>query len=143
MARKPLGFADGAGSDEALVGALDTTEAWTIKAFSRTLRLAVVNAARLEGVTTGQWLERCVRDRLDVDGTMAQRALPAPGAAPTPPLDLAGLAQLLSALGTMPEGGLRRDAERTTRALLRQARGLSPVRGRALPQPQSLRDSAT
>ena len=57
-------------------------------------------------------------------------AQPAPAPAP-PSLDLAGLAQLLGALSTMPEGGLRRDAERTTRAVLRQARGLSPVRGRA------------
>ena len=125
----------GAGEDQTFVGVIEPTEPWTIKAFSRTLRLAVINAARLEGVTTGQWLERCVRDRLEIDGAAAQ-ALPAPRAppAPAPPLDLAGLAQLLGALGTLPEGGLRRDAERTTRAVLRQARGLSPVRSRALPQ---------
>ncbi len=125
---------DEATDNGALTGVLEPTEPWTIKAFSRTLRLAAVNAARLEGVTTGQWLERCVRDRLEMDGAGIEKAFSASGAAPAftpPPLDLAGLAQLLGALGTMPEGGLRRETVRTTRAVLRQARGLAPVRGGA------------
>ena len=108
------------------------------------VRNAALAAAKRRGLDIGELVSRALvsdiqAERQDIyarneatpDEQRAPAVLPAPA---RPPLDLAGLAQLLGALGTLPEGRLRRDAERTTRAVLRQARGLAPVRGRALPQ---------
>ena len=113
---------------------VDAAAPWTIKSISVATREAVTKAARREGLTVGQWLERRVAE-WEADGSPVPVGSTAPAKSRgdlREPLDLAGLAQLLGALGTLPESGLRRDAERTTRAVLRQARGLAPRRTRLL-----------
>ena len=116
----------------------DDIKPWTIRNVPPDVRQAAIAAAKRRGLDLGELVSRALlsdiqAERQDVfaPGEVTPEELRAPAALPTPappPLDLAGLAQLLGALGTMPEGTLRRDAERTTRAVLRQARGLPPVR---------------
>ena len=132
---------DGSGIEEALVGVLEPTEPWTIKAFSRTLRLAAVNAARLEGVTTGQWLERCVRDRLECGSQSAPRA-------ESKGVNLGELAQiyqqaqaLAAAAGVPVPPSVARSALALTRRAARQVEGVQPYR-RVLPPPASSKSDA-
>lgn len=120
----------------------DDIKPWTIRNVPPNVRNAALAAAKRRGLDIGELVSRALvsdiqAERQDIFGpgenTPAEEARPIALQAPpplTPPLDLAGLAQLLGALGTLPEGGLRRDAERTTRAVLRQARGLPPTRAR-------------
>jgi hypothetical protein len=45
-----------------VVGAMDPTRPWTIKAISIEVRDMAIGAARKEGLTVGQWLEKRVRE---------------------------------------------------------------------------------
>ena len=45
-----------------LTGALDPVKPWTIKAVSTEVRDLAIVAARKEGVTVGQWLEKRIRE---------------------------------------------------------------------------------
>ncbi len=127
----------------------DPVKPWTIRGVPPDVRDAAVAAAKRRGLDIGELVSRALlsdiqSERQDVfapgedsrkplrgfGDTPAEQAQPLMVPPPAlPALDLAGLAQLLHALGEIPDG-LRRDAERTLRAVLRQARGLAPVRRR-------------
>jgi hypothetical protein len=118
--------------------AIDVSGPWTIKSVPTKTRLAVTEAARKEGVTVGQWLERRVNAWL-ADGS------PTPvGAAPgaSSPHNLAELAQAMDAARAMAEAAgvkvppaLARESLALVRQATRAARGLPPQvpRQRALP----------
>lgn len=119
---------------EVLTGTTDKLEPWTIKVFSRNTRNMVVAAARDEGVTTGQWLERCIRDRMEGGGSSAVQGQGARASVS----DLAQLMQearaMAAAAGVAVPAGMARDAFALVRQATRQARGVQP-RQRALPRP--------
>ena len=54
--------------DEPISGAVDTVKPWTIKSVATETRDMAISAARKEGLTTGQWLERHVRQWCEEDG---------------------------------------------------------------------------
>ena len=107
---------------------VDTAAPWTIKSVPTATREAVTKAARQEGVTVGQWLERRVAEWL-ADGSPVAVA-PAAAVAPAP--DVGGLAQLIEA-ATAAAGAagvplppqFARDAVLTVRKVMRQARGVA------------------
>ena len=121
---------------DVLTGTTDKLEPWTIKVFSRNTRNMVVAAARQEGVTTGQWLERCVRDRSEGEGPPTSQGQ----AARASVSDLAQLMQearaMAQAAGVPVPAAMARDAFALVRQATRQARGV-PARQRALPRPQT------
>ena len=117
--------------------AVDLSGPWTIKSVPTKTRLAVIEAARKEGLTAGQWLERRVSEWL-ADGS------PVPVAAPaaTPPQGLAELAQVMEAARALADAagvkvspGLARESLALVRQATRAARGMPPQmpRSRALP----------
>lgn len=117
--------------------AVDVSGPWTIKSVPTKTRLAVIEAARKEGLTAGQWLERRVSEWL-ADGS------PVPVAAPSPSSShsLADLAQamdsarvLADAAGVKVPPALAKEALALVRQATRAARGLPPPapRPRALP----------
>ena len=118
--------------DDELTGTTDKLEPWTNNVFSRNTRNRVVAAARHEGVTTGQWLERCINDRLDSpDGAV-------PVARDRKPVDLAGLAEVMRATVTLAEASalpgmnqLAKGAAALVREGIREARGMPPRRAKA------------
>lgn len=71
---------------------VDTAAPWTIKAIGTGTREAVIKAARQEGLTVGQWLERRVAEWL-ADGS----PVPVGTAPPGPAANLGDLAQLVQA----------------------------------------------
>ncbi len=123
--------------DDVLTGSTDKLEPWTIKVFSRNMRNRVVAAARDEGVPTGQWLERFLKDHMDTPR----------GAMPSmqqdrKPVDLAGLAEVMRATVTLAEASalpgmsqLAKGAAALVREGIREARGMSPRRGRVQSTP--------
>jgi hypothetical protein len=120
--------------------AVDVLGPWTVKAVSARTRLAVIAAARKEGVTVGQWLERRVAEWL-ADGSPTPVA---PSAAPSPHT-LADLAQAMDAARALAEAAgvkvppaMAREGLALVRQATRAARGLPPPvpRQRALPLPE-------
>ena len=113
---------------------VDSAAPWTIKSVPTATREAVTKAARQEGVTVGQWLERRVADWL-ADGSPVAVAPAAAAVAPAP--DVGGLAQLIEA-ATAAAGAagmplppqFARDAVLTARKVMRQARGVPPPASR-------------
>lgn len=51
--------------DEPLTGPTDIAAPWTIKSVATETRRAVTDAARREGLTVGQWLEKRVREWME------------------------------------------------------------------------------
>jgi hypothetical protein len=49
-------------ADQALTGPVDTVAPWTIKSVPTEIRNLAISAARKEGLTVSQWLERRVRE---------------------------------------------------------------------------------
>ena len=133
----------------------DDIKPWTIRNVPPDVRNAALAAAKRRGVDIGELVSRALLSDIQAE-RQEQRApavvpAPVPEPATTPaksegfarPFDLAGSAQLLAgmaqvlgALGEIPDG-LRRDTVRATRAMLRQARGLPPVRVRLSAEPLS------
>lgn len=117
--------------------AVDVSGPWTIKSVPTRTRIAVTEAARKEGVTVGQWLERRVNEWL-ADGSPTSVAVPAS----TSSHSLADLAQamgaaraLADAAGVKVPPSLARESLSLVRQATRAARGLPPQlpRSRALP----------
>ena len=103
---------------------VDTIAPWTIKAVAKTTREAVTNAARREGLTVGQWLERRVAE-WEGNGS------PVPVASPPPPVNLGELAQAIEAARALASDAkvpvppqLAKDGLNMVRLAIRQARGL-------------------
>jgi len=120
--------------------AVDVAAPWTIKSVPTQTRLAVIAAARKEGLTTGQWLERRVAEWL-ADGSPTP--VVAPSGAPSPH-NLAELAQAMDAARALAEAAgvkvppaMAREGLALVRQATRAARGLPPLvpRPRALPSP--------
>jgi hypothetical protein len=116
--------------------AVDVAGPWTVKSVPTQTRLAVIAAARKEGITVGQWLERRVAEWL-ADGS------PTPvGAAPDASShSLAELAQamdaaraLADAAGVKVPPALARESLALVRQATRAARGLPPL----VPRPRAL-----
>ena len=113
---------------------VDTIAPWTIKAVAKTTRDAVTNAARREGLTVGQWLERRVTEWEGAGGPV-----PVPSQA-VAPANLGELAQAMQAARAMAEAAgvtvppqLAKDGLSVLRSALRQARGLPPPARRKKP----------
>jgi len=111
---------------------VDTIAPWTIKAVAKATRDAVTNAARREGLTVGQWLERRVAEW---EGAGSPVPVSGPG-----PVNLGELAQAMEAARALASDAkvpvppqLARDGLHMVRLAIRQARGL-PRRK----QPQAL-----
>lgn len=108
---------------------IDTMGPWTIKSVSTATRETVTKAAKREGVTVGQWLERRVAE-WEADGSPM-------GAAPTAtavPVNLGDLARAMDAARvlaseaqvTVPKQ-MAREGLRMVRAAIRQANGARPA----------------
>ncbi len=113
---------------------VDTAAPWTIKSLSVRTREAIVAAARREGLTVGQWLERRVAE-WEADGS------PVPVSGSLAP-NLGDLAQawqaaraLADAAGIPVPSHLARDALAAVKLATRQVRGLSPPKPRRKPLP--------
>lgn len=113
---------------------VDTAAPWTIKSVSVATREAVTAAARREGLTVGQWLERRVAE-WEAEGG------PVPVSAPaTAPPNLGDLAQAMQAARALAEAAgvpvpphVARDAFAVLKVATRQARGLPPPAPRRKP----------
>lgn len=132
----------------------DEIKPWTIRNVPPDVRNAALSAAKRRGVDIGELVSRALLS--DIQAERQEQRAPAvvrpapiahPAATTMPPLDLAGsaqflagLAQLIGTLGGVPDG-LRRDTERTTRAMLRQARRAIAEQSAGLP-PARVRRSA-
>lgn len=112
-------------ASEPLSGSTDQISQWTIKAIPVSIRNAAITAARAEGLTTGQWLERTIRDRL------------AGGTSSPAPASTRELAELLSAsaafASAMATGGRLRGVPGLS-GLLRER--IRAARGQPLPEPR-------
>jgi len=120
--------------DDALISSTDSLGPWTIKVMPKSIRDMTVAAARDEGLTVGQWLERVIRERV-AEG----RPSPQPvGASSLTPTELAGLMQGMAALatatGTPPAKADMRRAYALVDDQVRQARGMPP---RPIRQPKA------
>ena len=109
--------------------AVDGASPWTIKSMSIQARLAVITAARKEGITVGQWLERRVAEWL-VDGSPTSVAAPRGASSQH---NLAELAQamdaaraLADAAGVKVPPSLAREGLALMLQAARAARGLPP-----------------
>lgn len=105
---------------------VDSVGPWTIKAVAKATRDAVTNAARREGVTVGQWLERRVAEWEDTGSPVAVSR-------PPPTVHLGELAQLIEATRALAGDAtvtvppqLAKDALSMVRLAIRQAKGLPP-----------------
>ena len=111
---------------------VDTAAPWTIKSVSVATREAVTAAARREGLTVGQWLEKRVAE-WEGEG----RPVPVPGG---PPPNLGDLAQAMQAARALAEAAgvpvpphVARDAFAVLKVATRQVRGLPPPAPRRKP----------
>lgn len=106
---------------------VDTAAPWTIKSVSVATREAVTQAARREGLTVGQWLERRVAE-WEAEGRPVPVAPPAmSGQAP----NLGDLAQAMQAARALAEAAgipvpphIAREAFAVLKVATRQVRGL-------------------
>lgn len=117
---------------------VDAVAPWTIKSVPTRTRLAATEAARKEGLTVGQWLERRVDEWLSDGSPVRLGAGPGVSSAHS----LADLAQamdsarsLANAAGVRVPPALAKEALALVRQATRAARGLPPQlpRSRALP----------
>lgn len=120
---------------------VDAVGPWTIKAVPTRTRLAATEAARKEGLTIGQWLERRVDEWLS-DGSPVRLGA-GPGVSSFQ--GLADLAQamdaaraLADAAGVKVPPALARESLALVRQATRAARGLPPQ----LPRPRALPSSS-
>ena len=105
---------------------VDSVGPWTIRAVAKTARDAATNAARREGLTVGQWLERRIAEWEDAGS-------PVVVSRPPPAVNLGELAQVMeaaralagaTAVSVPPQ--LAKDALSLVRLAIRQAKGLPP-----------------
>ena len=127
---------------------LDSIAPWTIKAISSKTREVATTAARKEGITVGQWLEKRVSEWLEAGSPIS---IPlAPATAPQAPAGLAELAQLIDATRQLAEAAkvpvpstLAREAFAALRSELRKGKPAPAPRARlALAAPEPARDPA-
>ena len=104
---------------------VDTVGPWTIKAVAKATRDTVTNAARREGLTVGQWLERHVAEW---EGAGSPMQVASPQA-----VNLADLAQAMEAARALAADAsvpippqLARDGLNLIRRAMRQAKGSQP-----------------
>ncbi len=115
--------------DGALVGVTDSVKPWTIKSMPNEVRNMVVTAARDEGLTVSQWLERVIRERV-ATGRAPALASPAPPMVAPALGEVAQMMQAAIAAATAVAAGaplpptLAKDANATARMAMRVARGL-------------------
>ncbi len=126
---------------------VDSVGPWTIKAVATKTREAVTNAARREGLTVGQWLERRVREWEEGGGPVhvqpgAQAsvadALAVMQARAASTQASAALVQAVASLAQQAGGispGLMKETDMTARRAMRQAR--QAPRLLAAPSPQT------
>jgi hypothetical protein len=71
---------------ESLSGTTDSIRPWTIRAISTEVRDMAISTARAEGQSTGQWLERRIRQWCAEDSTSVARAPGVAVAVTSPPV---------------------------------------------------------
>ncbi len=109
-------------------GTVDTIIPWTIKAISKAARDVATDAARRDGLTVGQWLEKAIIGYLDAGSPVVVVS-----SSPPAPVDLVGLAAAMQAMkdvsaaaGVQVPPQLAKDSQAAVRVALRQAKGLPP-----------------
>ena len=107
--------------------AFDAISPWTIKAVSKTTRDAITLAARKEGLTVGQWLDKRVAEWVS-DGQPTHVEPSSPSA----PSNLADLAKLMDSARSLAEAAnvpvppqLAKDGLSLLRQVVRQSRSAS------------------
>jgi hypothetical protein len=107
--------------------AFDAISPWTIKAVSKTTRDAITLAARKEGFTVGQWLDKRVAEWVS-DG----RPIHVEPSSPSAPSSLADLAKLMDSARSLAEAAnvpvppqLAKDGLSLLRQAVRQSRSAS------------------
>jgi hypothetical protein len=130
-----------ADNDGAITGTADKMGPWTIKVFPNEVRNMVAAAARDEGVTVPQWLERVIRER--VAGKPVGNPSYQPNQSGSSPDRLIDLLREARAMAQAPEvpASLTKAVVALTREAVRQARGLPPLapRQRRLAGPDTIR----
>lgn len=108
--------------DTPISGTTDRVGPWTIKSIPTEVRNMVVSAARDEGLTVSQWLERVIRER--VAGGPHQAATSRNGHP-----DLIDLLREARAMAQAPEvpSSLTKAVVSLTKETVRHARGLPPL----------------
>jgi hypothetical protein len=99
---------------ETISGAVENMGQWTIKVIAKTAQNAAISAARDEGMTVGQWLEKRIREWTSSDSPRGK-----PVGNPVDPLALLKAATAVAAAGTQVKG-----LGTWTEDLIREARGL-------------------
>jgi len=115
---------------EPLAGQLDPIRPWTIRAVSVEARDLAIGAARKEGVSVGQWLERRIRSWVETDAPVSGAASPGPGTAvalarakPPAPDTLSEVERIAAAVRDLAAAGLpisKATVAKVTRALVKQ-----------------------
>ena len=115
---------------EPLAGQLDPIRPWTIRAVSVEARDLAIGAARKEGVSVGQWLERRIRSWVETDAPVSGAASPGPGTAvalarakPPAPDTLSEVERIAAAVRYLAAAGLpisKATVAKVTRALVKQ-----------------------
>ena len=107
--------------------AFDAVSPWTIKAVSKTTRDAITLAARKEGLTVGQWLDKRVAEWVS-DG----QPIHVEPTSPSAPSNLADLAKLMDSTRSLAEAAnvpvppqLAKDGLSLLRQAVRQSRSAS------------------
>lgn len=107
--------------------AFDAISPWTIKAVSKTTRDAITLAARKDGLTVGQWLDKRVAEWVS-DG----RPTHVEPSSPSVPSNLADLAKLMDSARSLAEAAnvpvppqLAKDGLSLLRQAVRQSRSAS------------------
>lgn len=107
--------------------AFDAISPWTIKAVSKTTRDAITLAARKDGLTVGQWLDKRVAEWVS-DG----RPTHVEPSSPSAPSSLADLAKLMDSARSLAEAAnvpvppqLAKDGLSLLRQAVRQSRSAS------------------
>jgi hypothetical protein len=121
--------------DSPLSGTTDSVRPWTIKSMPTEVRNMVVAAARDEGITASQWLERVIRDRVAAGPTQHHSTpiVPSSGNAGLDTHAISAAVQTMQEARAMAEAAgvsvpqsLARTAFALVRQATRQARGLPP-----------------
>jgi hypothetical protein len=115
---------------EPLAGQLDPIRPWTIRAVSVEARDLAIGAARKEGVSVGQWLERRIRSWVETDAPVSGAVSPGPGTAvalargqPPAPDTLSEVERIAAAVRDLAAAGLpisKATVAKVTRALVKQ-----------------------
>lgn len=101
---------------------VDTVAPWTIKSVGTATRLAVTEAARKEGITVGQWLDKRVAEWL-ADGAPVHVAGSSPAANPVGPAAALEMLANMSRAGVPPQRGVSALANRLVKQAMRDALG--------------------